>query len=200
MPITARDIPSSSSMEDGEGPDAGPAGHGRSLAISIPSTPPPADSAASSPASINTTLSAPAGSGTSRASANFRAPGSKFNQQRSGPGGRWQKGVPRGGTLPNSPAGPSTRGLAMAYGFGPGGLGMPIPGRGPGKGPGGRGRGRNAPQRQDAHAAPAFSGDAWQQNQAAAAAAFYQTQVCLSASLCMLALQAFRLLFSATYS
>ncbi|KAK9818454.1 hypothetical protein WJX74_003841 [Apatococcus lobatus] len=176
MPVTTQDMPSSSSMVDAEGHDAGQAGHGRSLAISIPSTPPPADSAASSPASINTTLSAPAGSGNSRASASFRAAGSKYNQQRSGPGGRWQKGGPRGGTLPNSPAGPSSRGLAMANGFGPGMPGMQIPGRGPGKGPGGRGRGRNASQRQEPNAPPAFSAESWQQNQAAAAAAFYQTQ------------------------
>lgn len=175
-----QDNPSSSNV-DSDGLEAGQVGPGRSLAISIPSTPPPADSAASSPASINTTLSAPAGSGTSRASAAFRATNNKYNQQRSGPGSRWPKGAPRSGTLPNSPAGPSGRGLAMANGFGPGGLGMPVPapGRGPGKGPGGRGRGRSSSQRQDANAAPAFHADSWQQSQAVAAAAFYQTQVCL---------------------
>lgn len=180
MQTVSQDIVSSSNgMSDGL--EAGQDGPGHSLAISIPSTPPPADSAASSPASINTTLSAPAGSGSSRASAAFRATNSKYNQQRSGPGSRWPKGAPRSGTLPNSPVGPSGRGLAMANGFGPGGLGMPVtaPGRGQGKGPGGRGRGRGSSQRQDPNAAPAFHADSWQQSQAAAAAAFYQTQVCL---------------------
>ena len=157
---------------------------GRSLAISIPSMPPPADSAASSPASITTTLSAPAGSGSSRTSAGFRTAGGKYsnNQRNNSTGGRWSKNAngPRGGTLPNSPVGPSARGLATSNGFGPGGVGLPVAGRGPGKGPG-RGRGRSGSQRQEPQAAASpFSVDAasWQQNQVAAAAAFYQTQVC----------------------
>ncbi len=157
---------------------------GHSLAISIPSMPPPADSAASSPASITTTLSAPAGSGTSRNSAGFRAAGGKFsgNQRNTISSGRWSRNTngPRGGTLPNSPVGPSARGLASSNGFGPGGPGLPVTGRGPGKASG-RGRGRGGSQRQDPQAAASpFNAEAWQQSQAAAAAAFYQTQVCSS--------------------